>query len=93
MARLSNGKLNIDCNAIAKYYSSLYKKIIQNCTHCNMKRSCGQCLFLLKEKDGQLRCPGIQTDARVKKEFSTFLTYAESHPGDYEKLLSSIVID
>lgn len=47
----------------------------------------------IKEKDGQLRCPGIQTDARVKKEFSTFLTYAESHPGDYEKLLSSIVID
>ena len=93
MARLSNGKLNLDCNAIAKYYSYLYKNIIKNCTHCNMKRNCGQCLFLLKKKNGQIICPSIQTDERLKKEFSTFLTYAESHPGDYEKLLSSIVID
>ena len=69
------------------------KNIIKNCTHCNMKRNCGQCLFLLKKKNGQIICPSIQTDERLKKEFSTFLTYAESHPGDYEKLLSSIVID
>lgn len=93
IARLLNGKLHLDCNAIARYYSSLYEKIVVCCTHCNVKRSCGQCLFLLGEKDGKLICPGIQSDAKQKKEFSTFLTYAEQNPGDYERLLSSIVID
>lgn len=93
IATLIKGKLNLDCEAVAKYYSSMYKKVIGNCSRCHLKRTCGQCLFLLKEKDGRLICPGIQTDAKLRKEFSTFLTYAEQNPGDYERLLSSIVID
>ena len=92
IARLSDGKLNLDCSAVAKYYSSLYKKIIKSCVHCNLKKSCGQCLFLLKEKNGQLICPGIETDAKLREKFSAFLTYAESNPGDYERLLSSIIV-
>lgn len=93
IARLSDGKLTLDCEAIAKYYSSMYKKVVKSCSHCYLKRNCGQCMFLLKEKDGQLLCPGIQTDSRLRKEFLTFLTYAEQNPERYEKLLSSIVVD
>lgn len=92
IARLSDGKLYLDCSAVAKYYSSLYKKIIKSCVHCNLKKSCGQCLFLLKEKNGQLICPGIETDAKLRENFSAFLTYAENNPGDYERLLSSIIV-
>lgn len=93
IAWLTDGKLDLDCDAVAKYYSSMYEKVIKSCSRCHLKRTCGQCLFLLKEKDGRLICPGIQTDAKLRKEFSTFLTYAEQNPGDYERLLSSIVID
>lgn len=92
IARLSNGKLDLDCAAVATYYSSLYEKVIKSCSHCNLKKSCGQCLFLLKERNGQLICPGIKTDAKLREQFSTFLTYAESNPGDYERLLSSIIV-
>lgn len=92
IARLSDGKLDLDCVAVAGYYSSLYEKIIKCCSHCHLNRSCGQCLFLLKEKNGQLVCPGIETDAKIREKFSAFLTYAETNPGDYEKLLSSIIV-
>ena len=90
---LKDGKLNLDCAAVAKYYSSMYEKVVKSCRHCYLKRSCGQCLFLLKEKNGQLICPGIQTDAKLKEEFGIFLTYAENYPNHYEELLSSIVVD
>lgn len=90
---LKDGKLNLDCVAVAKYYSSMYEKVVKSCRHCYLKRSCGQCLFLLKEKNGQLICPGIQTDAKLKEEFGIFLTYAENYPNHYEELLSSIVVD
>lgn len=93
IARLTNGKLELDPAAVARYYSSLYEKVVKSCKHCYLKRSCGQCLFLLREKDGQLICPGIQTDKKLRESFSAFLTYAEQHPGDYERLLSSIIID
>lgn len=48
--------------------------------------------LLLKEKNGQLICPGIETDAKLRENFSAFLTYAENNPGDYERLLSSIIV-
>lgn len=90
---LRGGKLDLDCAAVAKYYSEKYEKVAKSCRHCYLKKSCGQCLFLLKERDGRLVCPGIQTDERLKEEFSNFLTYAENNPAHYEKLLSSIVVD
>ena len=67
IARLADGKLYLDCSAVAKYYSSLYKKIIKSCVHCNLKKS-------------------------LRENFSAFLTYAENNPGDYERLLSSIIV-
>lgn len=90
---LKGGKLDLNCAAIARYYSSMYEKVVKSCRCCYLKKSCGQCLFLLKERDGQLVCPGIQTDTKLKKEFERFLTYAENNPAHYEKLLSSIVVD
>lgn len=92
LAQLSNGKLCLDCNNIAQYYSSLYNKIVKNCSYCHLNKNCGQCLFLLKEKDGRLICPGIQTGEKLRESFASFLSYAENNPGDYEMLLSSLIV-
>ncbi|WP_307758928.1 radical SAM peptide maturase [uncultured Mediterranea sp.] len=89
---VKDGTVQLDYEAVGRYYSSLYQKIIRNCIHCQLKRSCGQCLLLLKEKDGKLTCPYIQTDERLRATFSAFLSYAEKNPGDYERLLSSIIV-
>ncbi|MBE6286730.1 MAG: radical SAM peptide maturase [Mediterranea massiliensis] len=93
IATLNPKELELNCANIAKFYSALYRKVVKNCKYCFSKRTCSQCMFLLKEKDGNLICQGIMTEAKLKKEFSDFLTYAEEHPGDYERLLSSIIID
>lgn len=93
LATLKDGRLELDCEAVARYYGSLYQSVAESCRHCYLKRTCGQCLFLLSEKNGRLTCPGMQTHEKLKREFSDFLTYAEYHPGDYERLLSTIAID
>jgi len=93
IARLDDGKLNLDLEEVARYYSKLYQKVLPNCTHCQHKRTCGQCLFLLEEKNGKLICPGLSSEAHLNKELSDFLSYAEEHPEDYEKLLSEIVVE
>lgn len=94
IAYLTDGKLELDCTAVASYYSSLYKETIKNCFHCSLKKTCKQCLlFLQKERNGQLICPGIQTKTKQRKRLSAFLSYAERYPGDYERLLSSIIVD
>lgn len=92
LAWLKDGKLEMDYAAIARYYSSMYEMVIKNCTHCILKKHCGQCMMLLKEKDGKLTCPQIQGEAYLQKRFSDFLSYAEQNPGDYERLLSSLIV-
>lgn len=92
LAWLKDGKLEMDYAAIARYYSSMYEMVIKNCTHCVLKKHCGQCMMLLKEKDGKLTCPQIQGEAYLQKRFSDFLSYAEQNPGDYERLLSSLIV-
>ena len=82
----------MDYAAIARYYSSMYQKVIKNCRHCALKKRCGQCMMHLKEKDGKLTCPQIRGGAYLQKRFSDFLSYAEQNPGDYERLLSSLIV-
>lgn len=93
VGNLSNIQMELNCAQIAQQYSQMYKRVVINCNHCQHAKRCGQCMFLLKEKDGKLLCHGMHTEKMLQKEFTDFLTYAEEHPGDYEKLLSSIVID
>lgn len=93
VASQSGTKPDIDCAKIAKQYSQMYDKVLYSCNRCHHKKSCGQCMFFLKEKNGKLICDGVQTDKKLQREFSDFLIYAEENPGDYERLLSSIVVD
>lgn len=93
ITQMEDGKLNLNLEEVAKYYSELYQKVLPNCTHCQHKRTCGQCLFLLEEKDGKLVCPGMSSEVQLKKELSEFITYAEDHPKEYETLLSEVMID
>ncbi|MGL4325939.1 MAG: radical SAM peptide maturase [Tannerellaceae bacterium] len=93
LAKLENGNIELNSEAVAQYYSSLYERIIKLCSHCQSKRTCGQCLFLLEEKSGHINCLGFQNRKKRMDEFSSFLSYAESLPSEYEDLLSSIIID
>lgn len=92
LGRLKNGSLELDAKTVAAYYSSLYEKIVKYCSHCQLKRACGQCLFFLKEKNGKLTCPNIQNESNLKQRFSSFLSYAEENPSEYENVLSTIII-
>lgn len=92
LAWLKDGKVELDFAAISRYYSRLYQLIIKNCVHCSLRKHCGQCMLLLEEKDEKLICPMIQNRAFLQTYFSAFLSYAEKNPGDYERLLSSIIV-
>lgn len=93
ISTLSKGKLDLDCKAVAKYYSSLYQKVILSCHSCKLSKNCKQCLFLLQEKNNRLICPNITNNNKLIEMFSMFLSYAEEHPEDYEYLLSSIALE
>ena len=67
--------------------------MIKNCKTCFLQKACGQCMFLLEEKDGKLVCPGYMGKNRSADYFARYLSYAEEHPDLYEFVMSNIAVD
>ena len=93
MATLNDGILDIDYERIIAYYHSLYKKVINKCKSCFMKKTCGQCIFLIEDQNKKFICPGYMQKNKCTEYFANYLFYAESHPYIYESLMNNVVID
>lgn len=98
LGRIENGILNLNYEHVETYYKKLYEKVIPNCKTCLLKRSCGQCIFLLKgEKDrknkkDQFTCLNYIGEKTANNYFAYFLSYAEENPESYEELMKNIAI-
>lgn len=90
---LKDGILDLDYEKVGKYYHDMYEKVIKNCKTCFLQKTCGQCMFLLEEKDGKLICPGYMGKNKSTDYFAHYLSYAEEHPDLYESVMSTIAID
>lgn len=90
---IKDGVLKLDYDEVGEYYQCLYDKIINSCKSCFLQKACGQCMFLLEEKDGKLFCPNYMGKNRASEFFSQYLSYAEDHPHLYETLMKNTAID
>ena len=97
LGRIENGIMILDYEQVKTYYKNLYDKVILNCKTCLSQRSCGQCIFLLKEKnerenkEGKFICPNYIGGKAADTYFIRFLSYAEEHPEIYEEIMKNIV--
>lgn len=96
LGKIENGVLTLDYEQVGAYYKDLYEKVIRNCKSCLSQKSCGQCIFLLKErneresKEGKFICPSYIGEKAADAYFTRFLTYAEEHPDMYEEIMKNI---
>lgn len=96
LGKIENGVLTLDYEQVGAYYRDLYEKVIRNCKTCLSQKSCGQCIFLLKErneresKEGKFICPSYIGEKAADAYFTRFLTYAEEHPDLYEEIMKNI---
>lgn len=90
---LKDGVLDLDYEKVGAYYHDLYEKVIKNCKTCFLQKACGQCMFLLEEKDGKLFCPGYMGKNKSVDYFARYLSFAEEHPDLYESVMSTIAVD
>lgn len=89
-----NGHVEIDFEKIVQFYQEKYKHMIPLCTECVQAENCGQCVFLMKEKDDKLVCPMFRPKKKlIHKYFARFITMLEDQPDSYQKILQEITID
>jgi uncharacterized protein len=93
IASVKDGVLDLDPEKVARLYSEMYKQVLGSCSHCALGEHCGQCMFLLQEKNHRLSCPHVVSRAMQQRKLVKFVSYAEEHPNEYEELMSEISID
>lgn len=89
-----NGQVEINLEKIVQFYEKKYKHLIPLCMECVQAENCGQCVFLMKEKDGKPNCLMFRSKKKLRhKYFAKFITMLENQPESYQKILQEITID
>lgn len=83
--------IEIDYGAISDMYSDLYSKIADLCKKCFNWNNCGQCMFLLKEKNQKLQCFGFLFKENAKTYLSDNISLIEENTFLQEKLIEDII--
>jgi len=90
---ISNGKVNLNYNSIAKTYNNYYNNISKQCNVCYASRSCTQCMFYIDDIENKPNCDEFHT----KKEFEQYLSYMfskiERNPTKIFNLLNSTIYE
>lgn len=93
IGNVTEGKLNLDYEKIADYYSHLYGMIVNYCRTCISATTCGQCIFNLIQKDGKVTCPFYVPKNKKNVYLAKSLEYAENNPKKYAEIMENIIID
>ena len=90
---VADGVLNLDYETIADYYGCLYEKIVGLCQNCLSATTCGQCIFNLVKKNGEIDCPYYASKDKTNTLIEDSLDYAENNPEKYAEIMNKMIVD
>jgi uncharacterized protein len=93
LGHIENNNVFIDYEYISNIYSDMYSKIVNSCRKCLMWNNCGQCMLLLKERNGKLECATWCPPKTAVPYMASNITIAEKYPFLHEKLVNELISD
>jgi uncharacterized protein len=78
---------------ISERYNSYFEKMFHQCSTCFQKKTCGQCIFHLENLENIPECKGYMGVNEFGKYMVNMLTFFETHPDDYHRLINEVVIE
>lgn len=93
IGHVTDQSVEVNFEAISDFYSDLYFKVLGQCEKCFQWNNCGQCIFLLKEKQDKLACFGFMTKDNAGSFLSKNTSLAEGNPFLHTKLVEEIIKD
>lgn len=87
---ISEDKVNIDFEEIARKYSNYYKKVHERCKGCYAKPICEQCMFYINNLETEPTCPNFLTKEQYDKLVHSHLSYLAENPQIYQKIMKEM---
>jgi len=92
LGQLSKTGLNIDFEKIASKYNSYYDKLNKQCSRCHQLGACYQCIFNIDDMDNNPVCHGFMNGKNFVSFLATNMSFFESHPLDYYRMMEEVVL-
>ena len=85
--------VHLDLEAVAERYNNYFAKIDTRCGTCAIRKSCGQCIFNLKDIESNPVCNGYATPDDMRRYVEAQTDFIRRHPKDYYKIMEEIIVE
>ena len=85
--------VHLDLEAVAERYNNYFAKIDTRCSTCAIRKSCGQCIFNLKDIESNPVCNGYATPDNMRRYVEAQTDFIRRHPKDYYKIMEEIIVE
>ena len=88
---ITENKLILDFEAIARKYNSYYEKIDKQCKSCYNKKICTQCMFNIEDLENEPVCYGHMDSMDFKKYQNDQIMFLANNPDEYVNLMENTI--
>ncbi len=92
LGQLSKTGISIDFEKIASKYNAYYDKLHKQCSKCYQLGACYQCMFNIDNLDTTPTCHGFMNKKRFTEFLANNISFFESHPLDYYRIMEEIIL-
>jgi uncharacterized protein len=93
LGRIHDGRVELNIDEIARKHNYYLNKVSILCSKCYRINSCTQCVFNLETiEDKKTTCAGFTGPDEFLRYLSSNISFLESHPLFYEKVMSEIIV-
>lgn len=92
LGSLSKEGVSIDFEEIAAKYNSYYDKLHRQCSKCYLLGACYQCMLTIDDMDEKPICHGFMNRKNFAKYLITNMSFFESHPTDYYRIMEEVIV-
>lgn len=91
---VSEAGLELDIDALVVKYNAYLDKMQRQCSACQRKRNCIQCMYYIDTIDADSPvCQGFMNDGDFSRYVSRCLTHLRLHPNLYRRLMEDVTIE
>jgi uncharacterized protein len=84
--------VHLNTKEIADKYNIYYETLSKQCVTCYRQQACSQCIFFLEDLEENPKCHGYMDKNGMERYLRNNLSFFESHPNDYHRIMKEVII-
>lgn len=92
LGEVTDQKVNIDCEYIAKKYNGYYDSLRKQCQGCYYKRHCQQCMFDIRNLGQNPVCDKVANKQMFQEYLHRNMGLLASQPELYKRIMEEVIV-